>query len=55
MRSLQERKAELFKMWEDGCASCGGDGGMAVGDDGYTGASDAAGPTAGYDLSLIHI
>ena len=50
MRSLQERKAELFKMWEDGCDSCGGgDGGMSVGDDGYTGASDAAGPTAGYD------
>lgn len=49
MKSLQERKAELFKMFEDGCASCGGDGGMSVGDDGYTGAADAAGPTAGYD------
>ena len=55
MKSLQERKAELFKMFEDGCASCGGDGGMSVGDDGYTGAADAAGPTAGYDPAMSKI
>ena len=29
-----------------GCASCGG---MTVGDGGYTGDADAAGPAAGYD------
>ena len=45
--SIQERRAELFKMWED-CAGCG-DGGMSVGDDGYTGAADPAGPNAGFD------
>ena len=46
--SLQERKAQLFQMWED-CAGCGDGGGMTAGDDGYTGASDPTGPTAGYD------
>ena len=45
--SIQERKAQLFKVLED-CAGCG-DGGMAVSYDGYTGSADAAGPMAGFD------
>lgn len=45
-RSLQER---LDFILEDGCASCGGGATMSVGDGGFTGDSDAEGPTAGYD------
>ncbi len=35
----------------DGCASCGG-GGMSVGDGGFTGGADDAGPVAGYDPAM---
>ena len=45
--SIRERREQLFKVLED-CAGCG-DGGMAVGDDGFTGAADPAGPMAGFD------
>ena len=46
MLSLEQRKARIF---EDACVGCGGGQTMSVGDGGFTGDSDAAGPTAGYD------
>ena len=44
--SLEERKRKLI---EDVCASCSGGGGMQVGDGGFEGSADPAGPVAGYD------
>ena len=46
MLSLEQRKARIF---EDACVGCGGGQTMSVGDGGFTGDSDAEGPTAGYD------
>ena len=46
--SLDERLKSII---EDACAGCGG-GGMSVGDGGFTGGAEDAGPVAGYDPTM---
>ena len=44
--SLNERLQSII---EDACAGCGG---MSVGDGGFTGGAEDAGPVAGYDPTM---